>query len=131
MPGGVGEQVGEDLGHAALVSHYSGQVGLQIDVEVVSAACAEESISGLVDEFSYSGGFGGYGESTGFDAGDVEEVVDETAHVVGLLVDDAEELDHFGGVEGVGGAEYSSGRAFDGSEWHAQFVAHHGEEFGA
>ena len=60
-----------------------------------------------------------------------EEVADQPAHVIGLLVDDPEELEHLGRVEGRRGAEHGGGRALDGGQRGAQLVAHHAQELGA
>ena len=59
-----------------------------------------------------------------------ELVGDEAAQVVGLLVDDAEELQHLGRVEGGRGAQHGGRRALDGNEGGAQLVTHRAQELG-
>ena len=48
--------------------------------------------------------------------------------MVGLLVYNAEELDHFRGAQGDGVAQYRCGGTLDGSQRRPQFVAYHGQE---
>ena len=50
--------------------------------------------------------------------------------MVGLRVDDPEELPHLGGVQDPRGAQHGGRRALDGGERRAQLVAHHAEELG-
>ena len=59
-----------------------------------------------------------------------EQVGDEAAQVVGLLVDGAEELQHLGRVEGGRGAQHGGRRALDGNEGGAQLVTHRAQELG-
>ena len=59
-----------------------------------------------------------------------EQVGDEAAQVVGLLVDDAEELQHLGRVEGVRGPQHRGRRALDGGHGDAQLVPHRPQQLG-
>ena len=72
VPGGVVEEVGEDLHNAPGVGHCRGQVGFEVDGDVVASAAAEEGVSGFVDERGDFSGIRGDGEGAGLDAGDVE-----------------------------------------------------------
>ena len=56
---------------------------------------------------------------------------DEAAHVVGLLVDDPEELAHLRPVQVLRRLQQRGGRALDGGERRAQLVAHKPEELHA
>ena len=131
MADGVGEQVVQHLGDALAVDHDMGQVARQVDMHGVAGVCAQERGSGLVDERRELGWRGIYGQGAGFDASDVEQIADESAHLVGLLVDDAEELAQLRPVEFARGGQHGGGGALDRSERGAQFVAYRAQELGA
>jgi len=65
-----------------------------------------------------------------FDAPRIQQVSDEPAHVVNLLVDDTLELAHLGRVEIRRLFQQGDSRALDGGERRAQLVAHQAEELG-
>ena len=62
---------------------------------------APEFLAGVFDQFSDANGFKADGESAGFNVGEFDEAVDLGAHQVGLLVDDAKELERLGLVHGI------------------------------
>ena len=64
------------------------------------------------------------------DASGVEQVADQAVHVVGLRVDDPEELAHLGRVQDPRGAQHGRRRPLDRGERRAQLVAHHPQEIG-
>ena len=132
MPGGVGEEVVQDLDDALAVGHHPGQVRRQVDAHGVPGAggAAQERLSRLVHEPGHRQRLSGDRQRARLDAPGVEEVVDEPAHVMGLLVDDAEELVHLGRVQPRGGAQQGGGRADDGGQRRPQLVADHGQELG-
>ena len=67
-------------------------------------------------------------ERARLDAPRVQEVRDQAAHVVGLPVDDAEELEQLGLGRDRHGAEHGRRRALDRGQGGAELVAHHPEE---
>ena len=82
----------------------------------------------LVDQGGDVRGLRRDGERAGLDAAGIEQVADEALHVVGLSVDDAEELEHLGERQGRHGAEHGRGGPLDGGQRRAQLVAHHAQE---
>ena len=82
VPGGVVQEVHQHLDDAAPVRHDAGQVRLQVDVDRVPGSSAEEGVPGLVHQDGGIRGFGGHRQSPGLDAGHVQEVGDEGAHLV-------------------------------------------------
>ena len=126
--GGVGEQVVEHLEHPLAVGAHLWQARGQVDLDDVAGAAAEEGVAGQLEDVGHLGGLGAHREHAGLDAGHVEEVVDQVAHPVGLLVDDAEELAGLGAIEGEHGAQGGGGGALDGGQGGPQFVADHAQE---
>ena len=96
VPRGVGEQVVQHLDDAPPVGHRTRQVRRQVDQHAVPAAAAQEGVPGPLHQARDRRRFGGYRERPRVDAPDIEQVADQPAHVIGLLVDDAEELAHLG-----------------------------------
>ena len=88
-------------------------------------AAAQEGVPGPVHQARDLRRFGGYRERARVDAPDIQQVADQAAHVVGLLVDDAEELAHLGRVELRSGVQRGGGRTLDRGQRRAQLVAHH------
>ena len=131
MPGRVRQQVAEHLDDALRVGHRAGEVRREIDREGVAAPAGQEGGPGLVDQRGDARGLGVDGERARLDAPRVEEVGDEAVHMVGLGVDDADELEHLGTGRGPRGGERRSRRALDRGEGGAELVAHHPEELGA
>ena len=62
------------------------------------------------------------------DVSGIEEVAEQAAHVVALLVDDAEDRGELPAVHVGQGVQRRRGRALDGRQRHAQLVAHHAQE---
>ena len=126
----VGEQVVEDLDDALPVGQHARQVLRQVEVDGVPAAPAEERLPGLLHQRDDLHRLGDDRQGAGLDAARVEQVGDEAAHVVGLLVDDVRELLHLDRVEAGGGAQQGGGRALDGGQRGPQLVAHEAQELG-
>ena len=131
VAGGVGQQVAQHLHDAPAVGHHPGQVGRQVDEHGVAAAAGEKGGAGPVHQHRDLRGLGRNREGARLDAPGIEQRADEAAHVPGLLVDDAVELAHLGGVELRRVLQQRGDRALDGGERSAQLVAHHAEELGA
>ena len=98
--GCVGEQVAQHLDDAPPVRHDQRQVGLKVDVDVVTAASAQERVLGLVDQEDRVRRRRSHRQLPGVDAGHVQQVGDQAAHLVGLLLNNPEEKVHFGRVQG-------------------------------
>ena len=73
-------------------------------------------------------GSGTTGERAGVDPSRIEQVADQPAHAVGLLVDDAEELARLRRAEALWGAQNCRRRPLDGGERRTQLVADHPQE---
>ena len=99
MPGRVGEEVVQHLDDAPPVRHDQRQLRREVDAEVVPAPSALEPAPGLVHQGRHVRRRGGHRQLARLDARHVEQVADQVAHVVGLLADDAKELEHLGGVQ--------------------------------
>ena len=95
----VGEQVAEDLRDARPVGHHPRQVLRQVDAQGAAAGAAQEGAARLVHQRGDLRRLRRHRQRTGHDSPVVEQVADQTAHVVGLLVNDAVELAPFGRVE--------------------------------
>ena len=128
MTGRVREQVAEDLHDPLRVGHRAGQVLREVDHHGVAAAAGQEGRPGAVDQRGDARGLGAHRERARLDAPGVEQVRDQAAHVVGLAVDDAQELKHLGRGRGGRGAEHGRRRALDRGQRRAELVAHHLEE---
>ena len=131
VPGGVGEEVVQHLHDALAVGHHRRKPGRQVDEHGVPGAAREEGVARLVDERRHLRRLGLDRERARVDAPRVEQVGDEADHVIGLPVDDAEELAHLDRAEHPPGAEHRGGRALDGGQRRAQLVAHQAEELRA
>ena len=70
------------------------------------------------------------GQRAGLEAAHVEQVADQTPHVVRLILDDPEELQHLRPVELLGRAQHRGRRALDRGQGGAELVAHHAQELG-
>ena len=123
-------EVVEDLHDALPVGHHARQVRRQVDANGVPPAAAQEGAAGLVHQARHLRGLGSDRERAGLDAPRVQQVADQAPHVVGLLVDDPEELQHLGRVERLRGVQHGGGRALDGGQRRPQLVAHHAQELG-
>ena len=80
----------------------------------MAAAAAQEGVAGLLHQVGDVGRLRGHREGAGVDAPGIQQVADQAAHVVGLVVDDAEELPHLGGVQIRRGVQDGGGGTLDG-----------------
>ena len=128
VPGRVREEVAQHLYDALAVGHRPREIRREVDDDGVPAASAQEGGPGPVHERGDVRGLGRDGERARLDAPGVEEVRDEAPHVVGLPVDDAEELEQLGLVRDGGGTQHGRRRSLDRGERRAELVAHHPEE---
>ena len=128
MAGRVREEVVHHLHDALRVGHRTRQVRRQVDEDGVPASAAQERAAGPVHQRGDVRGLGRDGERARLDASRVQKVRDEAPHVVGLPVDDAEELEQLGLGRDRHGAEHGRRRALDRGQRGAELVAHHPEE---
>ena len=128
VTGGVGEQVVQHLHDAPPVRHHAGEVRRQVDENVVPAVAGKERDPRLLDQLAHLGGLRRDRERAAVDPPGVEQVPDQPAHAVGLLVDDAEELPRLRRAEALRTAQHGRGGALDGGERGAQLVAHHAQK---
>ena len=126
--GRVGQQVSQHLDDAPPVGDHQGQVGLDVDGQVVPAPRADEGAPCPVHQRRHPCGFGSHRQRACLDARHVQQVGYQVEHVVGLAVDDPEELPDHRGVTIVGRTQHGCRRALDGGERHPQLVAHHRQE---
>ena len=131
VAGRVREQVVQDLDDALPVGHHAGQVRGQVGGDRVPAAAAQEARPRRVHQHRDVRGFERDRQRARRDAPRVQQVPDQTAHPGRLLVDDAEELHHFGPGESRLGGEHRTRRALDRGERRAQLVTHDREELRA
>ena len=96
--GGVGQEVGQDLDHALPVRRDWGEVRRQVDFYAVPCPAVQEGGHCLVDQRRQIGGLGSDRKRPRLDPRHIEKVVDKAAHMVGLFVDDPEELVRLGGI---------------------------------
>ena len=130
VPGGVGEQVVQHLDDALRVGHYPRQVGWKIDQYVVAGSAAREGGPRPLQQRADLQGFRGDRERSGVDASRIEQIGEQVAHLVGLLVDNAMKLAQLRRVQGPGRAEQRAGGALDRQKRCPQFVADHAQEVG-
>ena len=130
VPSRVGQQVADDLDNAPPVRHHQGEVGRQVDVQAVPAPAAQEGVAGQVHQHGHLSRPGIDRQCASLDAGHVQQVANQVAHIVGLVYDDAEELAQLGRVQLHRGVQHGGCRAPDGGQRGPQFVAHHAEELG-
>ena len=123
-------RVVQHLDDAPPVGHRARQVRRQVDRHAVPAAAAQEGVPGPVHQGRDVDRLGVYRERARVDAPDIQQVADQAAHVIGLIVDDAEELAHLGRVELRSGIQRGGGRPLDRGQRRAQLVAHHAQELG-
>ena len=111
--GRVGQQIADDLDDAPPVGHHQGQIGRNVDGEVVPAPRAAEGAPCPVHQHRHLRRFGSDRQRARLDARHVQQVGNQVVHVVGLLVDDPEELaDH-----GAHPMDELEERAKDSSSW--------------
>ena len=128
VSGRIREQVDQDLDDAAPIRHHQRQAGLQINDHVVPVMSVREGTPGLVHEAPHVDRFERHRERARLDVGHIQQLTDQIAHVVGLGLDDAGELDRLGRVEGIHGFPQGGCRALDGRQGRPQLVAHHAQE---
>ena len=92
------------------------------------SAAAQERVPGLVDQRGHVGGLGVHRQRARLDAPHVQQIADQAVHVVGLLLDDPEELPRLRRVHHPRSAERGGGRALDRGKRRPQLVAHHAQE---
>ena len=73
---------------------------------------------------------GGDRQRARLDAPRIQQVADQAAHVIGLLVDDPEELKYLGRLRRRRAVQHGRGRALDCGQRGPQLVAHHAQELG-
>ena len=130
VPGCVGEEIVQHLDDPPTVRQYPGQVRRCVDLDAVPVAPAEKGVPRQFDHRRHVDRFGSDGERPRLDACEVQQIVDEVAHVVGMLLDDAEELEHLRLVERRRGVQHGGGGALYRRQRCAEFVADHAEELG-
>ena len=121
----------EHLHEPLCVGPHAGQLRHHLDFDAAVVAAAQESVLRLLDHCSDVGGVGCDRQRPRLDTRQIQEIVDQVAHLVGLFLDDAEELTSLCGIQRRRGASRRSSRALNRSQRSPQFVAHHSEELGA
>ena len=96
----------------------------------MAAPAAEERLPGLIHHDGQIRRRGGHRERARLDVRGVKQVADQRAHLIGLLVDDAEQLHCLGRVQRRGGPQHRGRAALDRGQRGPQLVAHHAEELG-
>ena len=114
--------------HSPSVRHDPGQVRGYVNRDDVCNSLTGKRLSCLFHQVFQVRGFGSDRQRPRLDLRHIDEVVDQMAHMVGLLIDNPEELAGLGGVQRIGGAEHGCRRALDGAQRRPQLVAHHAEE---
>ena len=109
MAAGVGEEVVQHLHDAPLIGQHPRQVRRQVDEHGVPGVAGKERRPRLVHERAHLRGLERDRERAGLETSRIQQVADEPAHAVGLLVDDAEELLRLGRTEAPRGAEHRGG----------------------
>ena len=127
---GVGQEVGEHLDDAPPVGEYQGQARFDVDLQAVPGPGGGEGAPGPFHQRGQLGGFGADRQRACLDAGDVQQVGDQLFHVVGLVVDDPDELARHRRVEVGRRVHDRGGGAFDGGQGRQQLVADRGQEVG-
>ena len=116
VPGRVGQEVGQYLDDAAAVGHHPGQIRRQVDPDGVPAFSTQEHVPGLFHQPGHLRGLGADRQRARLDATRIQQIVDQAVHVIGLVIDDAEELLHYGRVRGRRRPQRGGGRALDGGQ---------------
>ena len=99
VPGGIGQEIVQHLHHAPPVRHDGGQAVRQVDDDAAAGIAGQEGAPGLLHQVCRRRRLGRDRERARSDPSRVEEVRDETPHLVRLLDDDAEELAHLGWIQ--------------------------------
>ena len=130
VSGRIRQQVAEHLHDALPVGHHPRQVRRQVNLHGLPAAAANEGVASLVYQAGHSGRLGSHRQRAGLHAPRVQQIADQVAHVIGLLINDAEELHHLGRVDWLVGAQHRGRRTLDRGQRRAQLMAHHAKELG-
>ena len=113
------------------VGHHEGQAGGKVEGDAVPSVAVQEGGPRLLHQVADLRGLGRDRERARVEAPGVEQVADEAPHVVGLLVDDAQELAQLRRIHRLRCVEHGGDGALDGGERRAQLVAHQAQELGA
>ena len=131
VPCGVGEEIVQHLLDAPPVGHHPRQAPRQVDQHGVPPAARQERVARPVHQHGHLRWLGRHRQRARVDAPRVQQVADEAAHAIGLVVDDPVELVPLGRVELRRGLQQRGGRTLDRGQRRAQLVAHHAQELGA
>ena len=96
VPRRVRQEIAENLDDPRAVGHCPRQVFRQVDAHDPVDGTAQEGTAGLIHQRGDIGRLGRHRQRARRDAPVVEQVADQAAHLVGLLVDDPKELQHLG-----------------------------------
>ena len=113
VPGLVGQQVAADLNDTAPVHLHQGLVWFDVDGEIFPAPCADEGAPCLLHQHCDLCRLGTDRQYALLDAYHVEKVGNQVMNVVGLFIDDAEELTDYCGVKVGGRTQHGGGGAPD------------------
>ena len=131
VPGGIREEVGDDLNDAPGIDHHPREIWWQVDLHALNAPPAQKRPPRLVHEIRNVRRLGVHRERAGVDAPGVQQIADEPLHAVDLLVDDPEELPYLRRIEARRRPERRRRRTLDGDERGAKLVTHNLEELRA
>ena len=126
----VRQEIVEHLDDAPRVRQHARQVFRQVDGHGAPASGPVEGTPGLIDEAGNLDPLDGDRESARRDAPLVQQVGNQIAHPVCLIVDDPEELQHLGRIRGRRGAQHGGRRSLDRDQGRSEFVAHHAQKLG-
>ena len=125
----VGEQIAQHLDDALAVRQHQWQVR-QVDDDGVRAPSAHVQVPRLIHDGREIRGLERDRQPARLDVRRVQQIADQLAHVVRLLVDDAEELDHFGRAQRRRRPQQRARRTLDRGERRLELMAHHAQELG-
>ena len=94
------------------------------------AASAQEGLPGLLHQARHVRRLGGDRQRARLDVPRIQQVADQAAHLIGLLGDDPEKLEHLGRARRRRAAQHGRGRALDRGQRAPQLVAHQAKELG-
>ena len=131
VPRRVRQEIVENLDDPRAVGQYPRQVLGQVDAHHPVDGAAQEGAARLVHQRGDLGRLGRHRQRARHDASMVEQVADQAAHPIRLLVDDPKELQHLGRLGRWRGVQHGGRRALDRYQRRPQFVAHDAQELGA
>ena len=111
MPPRVREEAVQHLYDVLAVGHREREAGREFDEHGVPDAAARKRGPGPIPEQGHPGGLRRQGERARLDAAHVEQVRDQAAHVIGVPVDEPEELEHLCPGCSRRGIEHARGQA--------------------